>query len=73
MVKGSAYDQTFPASLQLPATLWDAAQRLKGSTAAVDYFGADFVEHFAASREWEEREFRKHISQWELERYFEII
>ena len=73
MVKGSAYDQAFPASLQLPATLWDAAQRLKGSTAAVDYFGADFVEHFAASREWEEREFRKHISQWELERYFEII
>jgi glutamine synthetase len=73
MVTGSAYEQTFPASLQLPATLWDAAQRLKASTAAIDYFGAAFVEHFAASREWEEREFRKHISQWELERYFEII
>ena len=73
MVKGSAYEQTFPASLQLPATLWEAAQRLKASTTAVDYFGAAFVEHFAASREWEEREFRKHISQWELERYFEII
>ena len=73
MVKGNAYDQTFPASLQLPATLWDAAQRLKASRPAVDYFGAEFVEHFAASREWEEREFRKHISQWELERYFEII
>jgi len=73
MVKGNAYDQTFPASLQLPATLWDAAQRLKASQPATDYFGADFVEHFAASREWEEREFRKHISQWELERYFEII
>jgi glutamine synthetase len=73
MVKGSAYEQTFPASLQLPATLWEAAQRLKASTAAIAYFGAPFVEHFAASREWEEREFRKHISQWELERYFEII
>ena len=24
-------------------------------------------------REWEEREFRKHISDWELSRYFEII
>jgi glutamine synthetase len=73
LVRGSAYVQTFPASLQLPATLWDAAQRLKASTAGIDYFGAPFVEHFAASREWEEREFRKHISQWELERYFEII
>jgi glutamine synthetase len=73
MVKGNAYEQKFPAALQLPATLWDAAQRLKASTVARDYFGAAFVEHFAASREWEEREFRKHISQWELERYFEII
>ena len=27
----------------------------------------------AASREWEEREFRKHITDWEMERYFEII
>ena len=32
-----------------------------------------FVEHYAASREWEEREFRKHITDWEMERYFEII
>ena len=25
------------------------------------------------SSEWEEREFRKHITDWEMERYFEII
>lgn len=73
MVEGSAYDQDFPAHLQLPSTLWDAAQALRASDMARDYFGNEFVEHFAASREWEEREFRKHISQWELERYFEII
>ena len=36
-------------------------------------FGEDWVEHFAATREWEEREFRKHIIDWELARYFEII
>lgn len=73
MVTGSAYDKKFPDHLRLPATLWDAAQRLKASSMARDYFGDEFVDHFAASREWEEREFRKHISQWELERYFEII
>lgn len=73
LVKGNAYEQQFPSHLHLPATLWDAAQRLKASTMARDYFGDAFVDHFAASREWEEREFRKHISQWELERYFEII
>ncbi len=73
MVSGNAYDQKFPKHLQLPATLWDAAQALKSSDTARSYFGDPFVDHFAASREWEEREFRKHISQWELERYFEII
>ena len=25
------------------------------------------------SREWNEREFRKHITDWKMERYFEII
>ena len=72
-VTGNAYDQTFPQHLQLPATLWDAAQRLKGSDVARELFGNEFVDHYAASREWEEREFRKHITDWEIERYFEII
>ncbi|MDG9668885.1 glutamine synthetase [Hahella sp. CR1] len=73
MVEGNAYDQAFPEHLQLPSTLWDAAQRLKNCQMARDFFGSPFVEHFAATREWEEREYRKYISMWELERYFEII
>ena len=72
-VKGNAYEQQHAAHLALPTTLWEAAQSLKGSTAARECFGDLFVDHFAASREWEEREFRKHITDWELERYFEII
>ncbi len=72
-VKGNAYDQPHAEHLSLPATLWEAAQNLKASEAARSLFGDAFVEHFAASREWEEREYRKHISDWELERYFEII
>ncbi|MEZ5592444.1 MAG: glutamine synthetase [Gammaproteobacteria bacterium] len=72
-VQGNAYDQTFPAELQLPRTLWDAAQRLKACDMARQWFGSEFVDHFAASREWEEREFRRAITDWEMERYFEII
>ncbi|MDE0529088.1 MAG: hypothetical protein OXH85_10445 [Truepera sp.] len=72
-VVGNAYDQSFLKRLALPATLWEAAQRLKASTVARELFGDPFVDHFAATREWEDREFRKHISDWELERYFEII
>jgi glutamine synthetase len=72
-IVGNAYDQTHPAARQLPATLFEAAQRLKQSAAARALFGDAFVEHFAATREWEERECRKTISDWELARYFEII
>ncbi len=72
-ITGNAYAQEHPAHLALPRTLWDAAQRLKASGAARDLFGDQFVAHFAASREWEEREFRKHITDWEMDRYFEII
>ena len=53
--------------------LWEAAQRFKGSQAARSLMGDEFVEHFSATREWEEREFRKHITDWELKRYFELI
>jgi glutamine synthetase len=72
-IKGNAYDQPSPPDAALPGTLWEAAQRLKASKEARDVFGNAFVDHFAATREWEEREFRKHITDWELSRYFEII
>ncbi|MFC6632796.1 glutamine synthetase family protein [Microbulbifer taiwanensis] len=72
-VAGNAYVLQQPAELALPRTLWESAQRLKASAAARELFGGDFVEHFAASREWEEREYRRHVSDWELDRYFEII
>jgi glutamine synthetase len=72
-VQGNAYDQKLSAQGALPTTLWEAAQRIRASKAARDWFGEAFVEHFAATREWEERQFRKAITDWELQRYFEII
>ena len=72
-IAGNAYDLPSDGPRALPRTLWDAAQRLKGSDIARALFGDEFVDHFAATREWEEREFRKHITDWELARYFEAI
>lgn len=72
-IVGNGYEVDCLPERILPATLWDAAQRLKQSEAAKELFGEAFVTHYAASREWEEREFRRHITDWELERYFEII
>jgi glutamine synthetase len=72
-IEGNAYARPQPEARRLPRTLWEAAQRLKDSEAAHELFGDAFVEHYAATREWEEREFRKAITDWELARYFEII
>ncbi|MBL8697738.1 MAG: glutamine synthetase [Alphaproteobacteria bacterium] len=72
-IKGNAYEIKRPAKLQLPRTLMEASERLAASKPARALFGDAFVDHYAATRAWEEREFRKHISDWELDRYFEII
>ena len=72
-IEGNAYERRFPAKMSLPSTLWDAAQRLKASKPARALFGDAFVDHYAATREWEERESRKAITDWQLRRYFEII
>src|SRR3954463_3504741 len=70
-VEGNAYALAEDPRFSLPRTLFEAAGRLRASEEARAFFGAEFVEHFAATREWEEREFRKHITDWELARYFE--
>jgi len=72
-VVGSAYDKRFPRRLALPRSLDEAARRLAGSRLAAQAFGEPFVEHFAATRDWEAREFARAVTDWELARYFEII
>jgi glutamine synthetase len=57
----------------LPRTLEKATALFQASDAAREYFGQDFVEHYAATRRWEVREFRRAVTDWELGRYFEII
>jgi len=57
----------------LPKNLWEATQAMKNSELAKELFGAPFVEHFCASREWEWRQFMKVVTDWELKRYLEII
>ncbi|MEE2751488.1 MAG: glutamine synthetase [Myxococcota bacterium] len=72
-VSGNAYEAEVPPEQVLPATLTEAANRLETSSWAREVFGDTFVEHYCASRKWEEREFRGAVTDWELKRYFEII
>jgi glutamine synthetase len=72
-IEGNSYALKHAAKRRLPRTLTEAADWLSKSSAGRDLFGAAFVEHYAATREWEEREFRRAVTNWELARYFEII
>jgi glutamine synthetase len=73
MITGNAYEQQHPPALKLPDNIADAAKALRQSTVAGELFGSDFVEHYAATREWEGREFHRQVTDWEMQRYFEII
>jgi len=70
-VKGNAY--AAEAAPRLPRSLAEATAALRGSAAAREILGPEFVEHYARTREWEVRQFERAVTTWELERYFEII
>jgi len=57
----------------LPRTLAEATARFRASAVARKWFGDDFVDHYAATREWEVRQFDKAVTDWELARYLESI
>ena len=56
-----------------PRTLIETTRMFRESQIARDWLGDTFVEHFAATREWEWRQWQDAVTDWELRRYFEII
>jgi glutamine synthetase len=69
-VRGNAYETDAPA---LPRSLDEATRRLAGSTVAKELLGEEFVDHYVRTRDWEVRQHQRAVTDWELERYFEII
>jgi len=57
----------------LPRTLAAAAKLFRESEMAHRWLGEEFVDHYAATREWEVRQFEKAVTDWELARYFESV
>ena len=56
-----------------PRTLIETTRIFKDSELARDWFGDEFVDHFAATRDWEWRQWLDAVTDWEMKRYFEII
>ncbi len=59
--------------VRAPRTLIETTRIFHASRLAREWFGSDFVDHFAATREWEWRRWLDAVTDWELKRYFEII
>ena len=49
------------------------ATTFEASSIARDLLGEQFVDHYVRTREWEVRQYERAVTDWELERYFEII
>jgi glutamine synthetase len=56
-----------------PRTLIETTRNFQQSSIARDWLGDTFVDHFAATREWEWRQWLDAVTDWEMKRYFEII
>ncbi|MBA3685271.1 MAG: glutamine synthetase [Planctomycetes bacterium] len=69
-ITGSGYHADVP---RLPRSLQEATARLAASKPAREILGDAFVDHFVATREWEWRQFQDAVTDWEIQRYFEII
>lgn len=69
-VAGDAYAE--PDLEPLPRNLDDALDALASSTLAPDLLGADFVAYYVALKRHEAERYRRHVSDWEVERYIEM-
>ena len=56
-----------------PRSLLETTRNFRASDIARDWLGDTFVDHFAATRDWEYRQWQDAVTDWELKRYFEII
>lgn len=68
--RANAYEADAPP---LPRSLEEATALLKHSQAARVLLGEEFVDHYVHTREWEIQQHQRAVTDWELERYFEII
>jgi glutamine synthetase len=56
-----------------PRTLIETTHNFARSAIARDWLGDTFVDHFAATRDWDWRQWQDGVTDWELKRYFEIV
>lgn len=72
-VRSNAYALPEDVAPRLPRTLDEAIDRFSRSELARDWFGDLFVDDYVTMRRWELDRYHAAVSEWERERYFEMI
>ena len=72
-VRANAYTLPEDVAPHLPRTLDEAIDRFSRSDLARDWFGDLFVDDYTTMRRWELDRYHATVSEWERERYFEMI
>lgn len=67
--KGDVYDSDDVA--EIPHTLREAIETLRGSAMLRAAFGDAVVDHYVRCGEWEQEEYDRAVTDWEIERGFE--
>jgi glutamine synthetase len=67
--RGDIYQDT--AATHIPSTLRAATETLRGSTMLREAMGDAVIDHYVRCAEWEQEEFDKVVTDWEIARGFE--
>ncbi|MEX3316126.1 glutamine synthetase family protein [Sulfitobacter sp. PS-8MA] len=67
--QGDAYDKS--DAEDIPQTLRAATETLRGSTFLREALGEDVVTHYTRAAEWEQEEYDRVVTDWEIARGFE--
>jgi glutamine synthetase len=66
---GDAYEDT--TSAHIPRNLRDAKDALNGSDMLRAAMGHDVIDHYTRAAQWEQEEFDRTVTDWEIARGFE--
>jgi glutamine synthetase len=69
----NAYGLSPEQAPPLGRSLHEAIARLAQSAAARDVLSPEAVDHYLRTRQWEARRYEQAVTDWELDRYFEIV
>lgn len=69
--KGDVYEDDDVT--EIPRTLRDATETLRNSAMLRDALGDDVVDHYTRAATWEQEEYDKAVTDWEIKRGFERV